>query len=40
MRLGLRGGLFTQYMPAEDYPLDKTFPGAVAADVLAHKAAA
>jgi hypothetical protein len=27
-------------MPAEDYPLDKTFPAAVALDVLSRKAAA
>jgi CubicO group peptidase (beta-lactamase class C family) len=40
MRRSLRGGLFTQYMPAEDYPLDKTFPAAVALDVLSRKAAA
>jgi CubicO group peptidase (beta-lactamase class C family) len=40
MRRGLRGGLFTQYMPAEDYPLDKAFPAAVALDVVSRKAAA
>lgn len=32
---GVRGGLFTQYMPAMTYPLEKDFPQAVRSDVRA-----
>ena len=35
MKRGLRAGLFTQYMPAEAYPLHADFPKAVVADVMA-----
>ena len=34
-RLGLRAGLFTQYMPSQDYPLNTEFPAAVLADLAA-----
>lgn len=40
MRRGLRGGLYTQFMPDGVYPLHEAFPAAVAADVVSHKAAA
>jgi CubicO group peptidase (beta-lactamase class C family) len=40
MRRGLRGGLFTQFMPDSAYPLHQAFPAAVTADVVSHKAAA
>jgi CubicO group peptidase (beta-lactamase class C family) len=32
-RTGLRGGLFTQYMPSDAYPLLDEFPAAIRADV-------
>ncbi|MEO6153286.1 MAG: serine hydrolase domain-containing protein [Croceibacterium sp.] len=35
VRRGLRGGLFTEYMPSGLYPLDNEFPAAVAKDVAA-----
>jgi CubicO group peptidase (beta-lactamase class C family) len=38
MKTGLRGGLFTQYMPSFDYPLLEEFPKAIIADVLMHGA--
>ena len=34
LRSGLRGGLFTQYMPSTAYPLTEEFPGAVLRDTL------
>lgn len=37
---GLRAGLFTQYMPAEAYPVHGEFPKAVLADLTAMKAGA
>ncbi len=37
MRLGLRTGLYVQYMPQETLPLITEFPQAVAADILAGK---
>ncbi len=40
MRRGLRGGLFTQFMPDSAYPLHEAFPAAVTADVITRKAAA
>ncbi|MBD3730354.1 MAG: beta-lactamase family protein [Sphingomonadales bacterium] len=40
LRLGLRAGLFTQYMPAEAYPVSSEFPVAVITDLSAMKAAA
>ena len=40
MRRGLRGGLFTQFMPDSAYPLHQAFPAAVIADAAAHKSAA
>ena len=40
MRRGLRGGLYTQFMPDGVYPLHEAFPDAVAADVISRKAAA
>jgi CubicO group peptidase (beta-lactamase class C family) len=33
-RTGLRGGLFTQYMPSGAYPLTDAFPAAVLKDTL------
>jgi CubicO group peptidase (beta-lactamase class C family) len=35
LKRGLRGGLFTQYMPSEAYPLLDEFPAAIRADLLA-----
>jgi CubicO group peptidase (beta-lactamase class C family) len=35
VRRGIRGGLFTQYMPADIYPLQAEFPAAVTRDVAA-----
>jgi CubicO group peptidase (beta-lactamase class C family) len=40
VRRGLRGGLYTQYMPDTAYPLTQAFPAAVLADVAALRAAA
>ena len=40
MRRGLRGGLYTQFMPDSAYPLHDAFPAAVTADVVTQKAAA
>lgn len=40
VKLGLRAALFTQYMPAEAYPLHGAFPQAVLADLAAMKAKA
>jgi CubicO group peptidase (beta-lactamase class C family) len=40
VRRGLRGGLYTQYMPDTAYPLTQSFPAAVLADVAALKTAA
>ncbi len=34
LRSGLRGGLFTQYMPSTAYPLTDEFPAAVLKDTL------
>ena len=39
-RVGLRAGLYTQYMPAEAYAVHTEFPKAVRADVMAGKVAA
>ena len=39
-RYGLRGGLFTQYMPSEAYPLHTEFPRTVQADLAAKRQAA
>ena len=35
MKRGLRAGMYTQYMPAETYPLHAEFPKAVVADLMA-----
>ena len=35
---GLRGGLFTQYMPSSAYPLTEEFTGAMLGDALAGRA--
>jgi len=35
LRRGFRGGLFTQYMPSEAYPVHREFPDAVLADLKA-----
>lgn len=35
MKRGLRAAMFTQYMPAEAYPIHDAFPAAVAADLAA-----
>jgi CubicO group peptidase (beta-lactamase class C family) len=40
MRRGLRGGLFTQYMPDSAYPLREQFIAAVTADAAMAKRAA
>lgn len=39
-RVGLRAGLFTQYMPSDTYPVQREFAQAVLADVTGKKAAA
>lgn len=35
MKRGLRAGMYTQYMPADTYPLHTEFPKAVVADLMA-----
>ena len=37
LKYGLRGGLYTQYMPSEAYPVHADFPMAVVADLKAMK---
>jgi CubicO group peptidase (beta-lactamase class C family) len=39
-RVGLRAGVYTQYMPSEAYPVHREFAKAVLADVTGKKAAA
>lgn len=39
-RVGLRAGVYTQYMPSDAYPVHREFAQAVLADVTGKKAAA
>jgi len=39
-RVGLRAGVYVQYMPSESLPIQKDFPGAVLTDLAAMKPAA
>jgi CubicO group peptidase (beta-lactamase class C family) len=40
LRVGIRAGMYTQYMPSEAYPVHREFAKAVLADITPKKAAA